>query len=211
MAAGTKFEMDMKKVKEFERRLDPKVFKATVDKHLGKATALNGKIGEKMVRQAIVAGNYAPNAALTVMLKGSSKPLVGIDNGIFQAITSQRVDSTTVFIGVLRTNEDYNIALAVHDGISIRVTPKMRGMFYALWKASEGAMPAANLTGRAAELWERAKSGWKPLKQSTTAITIPPRRFIEDVMKNPEFKTKAHMTWSKALEDAYRELAQGLK
>ena len=168
---------------------NPAAFEMALRTNMRKATELNGKIAEKAQRQAIQKGGLKANAPLTVMIKGSSKPLVH-KGDLFQSITSQVVDDFTVFTGVLRNTGEYNIAEIVHEGVTIRVTPKMRGMFHYLALVSSGQMHPAQLEGRAAELWAARPGGWKPLMESTTAIVIPGRPWTQIALTTDEFKNK---------------------
>ncbi|MCH7726058.1 MAG: hypothetical protein IH991_06200, partial [Planctomycetes bacterium] len=170
--------------------------------------ALNGKLAERAIRRAIQSGGLDANAELTIMIKGSSKPLVDSGVGLFQAITSKVLDERTVFAGVLRTEAKFNIAIALHEGTEIKVTPAMRGMFFWLWQASIGAIPSSRLEGRASELWERAPGGWAPLKEGTSHIIIPSRPFMKQAFADGALKRKAKENWQMAVKKTMRELAQ---
>lgn len=196
--------------KQLETALDAKAFDKNITKALRKASILNGKLAEAQIRRTLATGAFKPNAALTIAIKGSSKPLV--DNGqFFQFITSKVIRNTTVFVGVLRTDQNYNLAVALHDGVSIRVTPKMRGLFFILWQASTGAINPSKLTGRAAELFERLDHGWKPLAKSTKVIVIPPRPFVTQALMNAGFKETIKGNWRMALQAAMKEQAEAGK
>ncbi len=194
------------KMRRLEKAIGPEQMDTVIDKHLLRGAKLIGKAAESEIRQGIRSGSFEKNADLTIMIKGSSKPLVDRGSGIFQGISSHEVDGHTVFVGILRTDEEYNIALALHEGVSISVTPAMRGLFFYLWQASEGKIDPSELTGRAAELWERQQGGWKPLKTDTTHIRIPSRPFIADAVQSPKLKRRARAIWAKALKDAMREM-----
>lgn len=193
----------------FKAAIDPLRFRRVARKHLRKATERNGLEAVATIRRMIrKGGNFAANAVLTREIKGSSKPLVDTGSGLFQAITSKVETDTSVFIGVLQVDEFYNIAEAIHDGRVISVTPKMRQMFQALWWASIGNLDPGELHGRAAELWKRKPGGWYPLKESTTAIVFPPRRFIDLAFKDPKLNRKVRDNWEQAISNAIRELAR---
>lgn len=205
---ATAFKMDAG-WKKWEHAMTPRVFSAKLAHNMRRATALNGKMAEGVIRSEIRSGGFAANAQLTIMIKSSSKPLVDQGTGLFQAITSVVMDNTTVFVGVLQTNGEYNIALALHEGASINVTPRMRGMFFWLWQASSGKINPNELEGRAAVLWERSPGGWAPLKDSTTRLIILPRPFIQKAFANRAMRLKAKENWQKALQATMRELARG--
>lgn len=179
-----------------------------VRKHLRRATEFIGKKSEALIRQEIANGKFESNKPLTVALKGTNEPLKGDGTGaaLFKSITSQAINDYTVFVGVLKTEGIYNIAVTIHEGTSIEVTDKMRNMFKLLWLKENN--PALNLTGRAAELWEKMPGGWKPLKSSTVAIIIPPRKFIGNVWESGEIQTIAKRFWYGALAAAFKEMSQ---
>jgi hypothetical protein len=180
-----------------------------VRQHIKRATAFIGKKGEALIRQEITSGEFESNKPLTVALKGGkNEPLKGDSPGapLFKAITSQIIDDFTVFIGVLQTNGIYNIAVAIHYGVGIKITDKMRWLFYVLWLKSQD--PSIELTDRAAELWEKMPGGWKPLKKSTTAIIIPSRPFVKNVMDSGKLYDIATKFWNEALAAAFKEIGQ---
>lgn len=195
-----------KGIKRWLKALDPAAFTQNMRTNVRKATVLNGKIGEAYLRKAIQSsrGRLKPNAPLTKLIKGSAKPLV--DQGLlFQAITSRVKDDFTVFIGVLRTSESYDLITTLHEGKEIKVTPAMRGMFFMLWRASIGEIDSSSLTGRAAELWKRKQGGWFPLRDDTVAVIIPARRFMRLVFEDPQFKKLVKDNWTKALAASFKD------
>ncbi len=204
----TRFKMD-KGWKKWEYAISKSALKGATSKHMKRASVLNGKIAEATIRKTIKGGGFEKNADLTIMIKSSSKPLVDYGTGLFQAITSQVMDNITVFAGVIRTDGFYDIAVALHEGVSIVVTPRMRGLFFWLWQASEGIITPDELSGRASELWERAPGGWAPLKSSTSHIVIPSRPFIKKAFADNELQMKAKENWQKALQLAMKELSEG--
>lgn len=194
--------------RQFERAIDKTRAGRAVSKHMALATRRNGLIAVKAIRAAIRSGKgFEANAALTIDIKKSQKPLVD-KGGLFQSVTSQVVDKKTVFAGVLQTDELFNIARALHEGAVVPVSPKMRNMFRMLWWASIGNIDPSELTGGAALLWERKPGDWLPLKESTTAIIIPGRPFVEVAFASPELAMKAKENWQKALASAFKELAK---
>jgi hypothetical protein len=179
-----------------------------VRKHLRRATEFIGAKGEALIRQEITNGKFESNKPLTIALKGVDEPLKGDSAGapLFKAITSKVVNDYAVFIGVLQTSGVYNIAVTIHDGRSIKVTEKMKNLFNILWLKENN--PSIDLTGRAAELWEKMPGGWKPLKASTTVIVIPPRPFIKNVWDKGELQDIAKKFWDGALAAAFKEMGQ---
>lgn len=182
---------------------------------LTKATTLNAMILRREIRENVKSGKYAPggrvpNAALTAFIKGSTKPLV--DTGqLFQAITSTIFGYGRAEIGVARTSPTANVAAVVHDGAVIRVTGKMRRMFRALADVSSGRKDPSTLRGRAAALYARRRKGWKPLKQSTTVIRIPPRPYIREVMESAAVQRRINENWLAAGAAAVANVAPKLR
>jgi hypothetical protein len=147
------------------------------------------------------------NAFLTIAIKKSTKPLVGTDKGapLFNSLAWSKVDDKSVFAGVNRKNDFYDIAHVLHFGRTIKVTTKMRAMFYYLWLASSNPKHVGKLTGRAKQLWTFKKGGWKRLKDSTTVIDIPERPFVHRTFEDSDFIKKVHSEYKKALKAAMRE------
>lgn len=202
-------EFKIRGLKRWRKAIDARGFDAAARRHMRRATMLNGKIGEKIQRQTIQSGNsLKKNAALTQAIKGDNKPLVG-DGTLFQAITSKVIDDFTVFVGVLRTSEAYNVGIMVHQGAETKVTNKMRGMFFALWKASKGELDPGKLRGRAKELFEQMQDGWYPLAKDTEVIILPARPWVEIAFRNTQMVKQTRDNWKQALEAAFRERAKG--
>jgi len=193
--------------KRMAKAVDKKKFQARVRQHVALETRRNGQRGAKAIRQSIKRGDFAANAALTKAIKGSSKPLVD-NSDLFKAVTFKVGSWDEAFVGVLRTDDSFNIAEMLHEGGEIKVTAKMRGLFYVLWLVSQGADPSI-LSGRARELWERMPRDWKPLKASTTVIRIPKRPFITNIFNDPAFIKVVHEGWEKAVKRAFRDAAAG--
>ncbi len=200
--------------KKFEKAFGKAAQKA-IKRHMARATLLNGKLVEKKIRQSIQSGNFDSNAPLTQAIKGDNKPLVGVETGaqLFKAITSKAITGGTpfksaVFVGVLRTNMFYNVARTIHDGKTIAVTDRMRGLFLALSLASQGKIDKGKLSQRGRDLFDYMNKGWKPLKKGTTRIVIPPREFIRDAFKNRSLEKLARKNWQQALQAAFAEMAK---
>lgn len=194
--------------KEWNVVCSPTRFRSVLRKHMSRATELNGMVAARAQRETIQASKgLKANAALTVFIKGSNKPLV--DNAdLFGSITYEVVNEFTVFAGVMREDEEgFNIALALHEGFQTTVTPAMRGMFFALWKVGKGEMDPASLTGRAAQLWAARPGQWLPLSEETTVITTPGRPWVSITFADDAFKAKIASNWNQALEAVFKELA----
>lgn len=186
--------------------VDPRRFQIALDRHIPRATMLNAHLVQREIRQAIKSGMFHPNAALTIAIKRSSKPLVDTGHGLFQAVNIDKINNYRVFTGVLKTDAFYNVAVALHEGVQIKVSDKMRGLFYVLWRASQGSIQPSELTGRAAELWARKPGGWLPLAASTQAIVIPARPFLVKAFNDPELRDMVQRNWQAAVAASFREL-----
>lgn len=200
-----KTKITFKGMKKLEAALDSKQFDKIMRRNMRRATQLNGMVVQAAYRKAIQSGIKPSNAALTQAIKGDDKPLVGTSE-LFNAITSKVVNDFTAFAGVLRRDDVYNIALAIHEGVSIQVSQKMRNMFYLLWQASEGKIDPSELTGRPKELFE-AMQNWYPLKESTNFINIPARPWMRYANDDPEMKRLLRNNWQQALKASFREQA----
>lgn len=191
---------------QFARLLRPGRFMQSVQKHVGLASKKMAPKLAKVMRRRIRQGTLTKNAAITVAIKRSSKPLVDYAD-LFKAITARAMSWDLVFAGVLRTAASYNIAVTLHEGYAIPVSSKMRGLFLVLAQASraraEGhALP--QLTGRAAELFARYQD-WQPLSPSTRAIKIPSRPFARETAEDPAVQQMVVRDWSAALQKALTE------
>jgi len=179
---------------KLQRQLSDDGFRTKVTAEMKRATRTNAAIVRREVKESLRGGSYAANAVLTRFIKGSSRPLV--DTGqLFKAIAFRSTSPFRAEIGVLKGHHSANIALIVHEGATIPVTPAMRGMFALLEDVSEGRREPGRLTGRARELYARQEKGWKALRPSTTAIRIPPRRFFLPVIQNAELHRLLAKNW----------------
>lgn len=190
--------------KKLKGILDPKKFEKRLKKHVGKATLRNGLDAESIIKDQIDKGKIksprrgkSPNAPLTVLLKGSDRPLV--DSGeLKKSINSEVKSWDLVLIGILRNRtvtDDrgkkrgiVNIARALHDGAEIPVTAKMRRYFF--WLAFGKDSPF--------------KGAVKPLKKSTKKIVIPPRPFMHAALTK-----RMIVKYTKNWDLAVRKVMQG--
>jgi hypothetical protein len=211
----TSFEMTgWKKLKTI---FSPQDFGAVLVPNLTKATAFNAQLVRKAIRQNIVDMKYGANAKLTILLKRSSKRLVGRDSALFNGVTTTVVNERTAFVGVLRQaragnqNGLANLAEMLHEGMTIQVTDKMRFLFLLLNEVSEGRLDPSKLTGRAAEMWEfmGGKGTIYPLAKTTQAIVIPGSKFIQSVIEDPAILAKCKENWAKAVAFSIQKVAGG--
>lgn len=184
------------------------------EKRLGRALQMaHGRIGRQFqgdARRAIRSGDYAPNSPMTVILKGSSKPLV--DNGdLALSITYDQPDEYQLRLGVMRssaTDKEINVALVLHEGATIDVAkhPKVRMAVWAKMKDSMAQYRRADkrfkkaraIKGAAALMGTGAKGGSKDI------WVIPARPFILAAVDNPVFERFIADQYAKAVKAAFR-------
>lgn len=210
---GSSFDFKPSGWKQLQAMLDPAKFSERLHKNVRRATQFNGMLVQREVRERVYKVGYHANAPLTIIIKGSSKPLVD-DNELMRAVTSRVIDDFNVFVGVLRSakgsdGELFNLAVLLHEGGNIPVTTRMRNMFMLLWfatKAGATAKDIAKLEGRALEIYKdlNGRGTIYPLKATTDHITIPPRPYLKTVFEDPDVLKKVQDNWRKAVENALR-------
>ena len=145
-----------------------------------RAAARVGNYGATEIQKGIISGapggqKLEENTPATIMLKGSSKPL--IDKGdLVGSITYQILDNGNgVFIGI-KYGKEANIA-AIHEyGCVIPVSDKMRG--YLHYRGIN-------------------------LRKDTQYIFICPRPFLSPVLRSSEFLNKVRDIYMKTLTGAF--------
>jgi hypothetical protein len=161
---------------------------------VGRATKVNASIVRREFRLSIRDSGFDRNANLTTFIKGSSGTLR--DSGqLMRSVAFRSISPFRAEVGVLKGDPSANIAIIVHEGATIPVTAKMRGMFAALADASSGQRTPGRLRGRARELFDRRSEGWKPLRPSTTAIRVPARPYMRRVVERPELHRALAKNW----------------
>lgn len=158
--------LELKNFKELEKLLSPSLFKILLHRNVGKATKKVGLLAEAEIKRLINSGFFQNNSPVTIAMKGSRRPLV--DTGLLsQSINAKQTSWNHVVIGVLKrkkikgksgkSKDLLNVAKILHEGVSIRVTKKMRVLFQRL---------------------SRENPNVKPIKASTKVIVIPRRPFL---------------------------------
>jgi len=171
----------------WQRLLNPQRFKAALVRELGRAMSANVVLVRTEIVDRIDAGAYAANAPLTILLKGSGLPLV--DKGdLRRSIQGKVISWNEGVVGLLRTGEKANIAAILHEGASIKVTPKMRGWF-------------VGQTGK----------GVKPLNPGTKEIRIPGRPFIKEVIELPAVITAVQLNYRNGVQAALKDASGNYK
>lgn len=190
---------------QIRKILDPRQFTATLQREVGRATGVNAALVAREIRSEIKATVPPANEALTMAIKGSSKPLV--DKGtLWQAITFQKLTWNEAVAGLIRgrrrvDDSAIDLAKGLHDGVTMKVTDKMRGLFQVLANASS-IDDGSKLTGRAKELWDRSagRVQWKPLNPETTVIVIKSRPFILRAIGRKALVAKVQANWAAAVQ-----------
>ena len=199
----------------FAKAINPKLNQAMLEKHVGRATKANGALVRRRVRSNIRAGvGLGQNAELTALIKGGNRPIVGTPGlDLFNAITYEVQDWRVVMIGVKRMGGAgfaSNIALIVHDGMSIPVTKRMRGLFWVLWLASKGRIEYSDLKGRAKEIYDLTggAKGIKPIGENKRAIVIPSRPFLKITIEEDETQKAVRTNWHNAVKATIAEMTK---
>lgn len=174
--------------KKVEATLNAGKFDSRLDRNIQIAHRRAALDYRKDVRDMIRGKKYAANKAMTIAIKGSSTPLV--DNAdMINAITYKIHGIKMVEVGIKRSASGngkvklFNIAEILHNGVTIRVTDRMRWKFRAMFNAGE--------------------QGWLPLSPTTTAIRIPGRPFFSAPFFQNQDKYMVHY------EDAVKASLQG--
>lgn len=199
--------------KAIQRMLTKDGFERRLEREVGIATATNARLAVSTIKLYIRRTSYAPNAPLTRALKHSSRPLV--ETGMLRnAITYRRMAWNRAFVGVQRSGSygghNINLAWMLHEGYSIKVTPKMRGMFNVLSAVSRGLVPPSRLYGRAAALYNAAPGfQWRGLRPSTNHIRIPSRPFIRAPFNDGRMRRQIQKNWYDAVIRAVKSIKRG--
>lgn len=198
------------------RATDPRSFERRWEENLERAGERIGRDFRRLARREIRQGNYAPNSPVTIILKGSSKPLV--DGGdLFQSITHEVVSPRLVRLGVIRQvsgDKLVNIGAALHDGFVVDMNkhPQVRKALWAKVRdaSSKSRMqalkPAPRKAVKSAQAQlarSRSRGGGKRQLNAYFArnpsskipgdaggpklLVIPARPFITQPMLRPEF------------------------
>ena len=183
----------------FSRATSRPVFQRGMEAALKKAILRVCLLLQDEIRGRIIKNEYGPITDLAVLSKSakkkSSKALIDT-GGLVQNITYKIIDPTTAFVGILRTARTakrggvssgmtvFNLGRVLHDGVTIRVTDRMRDFFRAM---------ASEYPGE-----------WLPLRRSTTAIRIPARPFIKKPIEDRAVVRKISEEWARGLKEAFK-------
>lgn len=177
-------------LKRFKKMFAKTFFMGELKKQVRKQNKILGISFEEKVRREIKGGKFAKNSRLTELLKGSSKPLIA-DGDLWASISSDVYRYLELRVGVVRRDPrtGANIALILHEGATIKVTPKMRAWFRRRHVETGGLV--------------------KPLKASTHEIRIPPRPFFkQSLIDDKSVGVELQQRWGKAVDDTFRAIAR---
>ena len=159
-------------------------FESVFNQKLRKKNMTLRELGKARLSQEINSGNFATNAAATIAIKGSSKPL--IDHGdLLGQVGAKGADYGMSFlVGVKRTTgTGLNLAHMLETGWSQDVTPKMRVWFAVM----------AKRTGK-----------FKPLSKGTTKIYVKPRPYMDRAFfENEGFADLVVREWKNTIHDTF--------
>lgn len=216
--------------------MDGDTLKARLAKALPRAAERVGREFTKLARGRIRSKDYAPNSPITVILKGSSTPLV--DKGdLFQGITFQVASPYELRLGVLRQRSGaqvVNIGLIVHEGATINVKqhPAVRRKVWAMVRDRLGPARMAALNARqrtsvrgaahALGLTVRAKASRRkvmaylfatgkiprssPAARGSDVWIIPARPFLAGPAQDPTFHRAIERHYGEAVQAAFKGL-----
>lgn len=194
--------------KKFEKLFTPGVFQRNLQKNINIVTQRASLYVSGKIRDRMKSGQYISNKPLTIAIKGSSKPLIGLTSTLWKSITGKRISWDKGIAGVLRTDGKLNIAKMIHNGGTIRVTPKMVNMFKLLSRYTQNmfkgnyVLPA--LRGRAAALWA-LNQVWYSINKA--AISIPSRPFIRKTWDDERIRSYVRSLYARGVNQALRDSA----
>lgn len=183
------------------RALDSNKFTRALRRNVVPAMGQSAQELQSRVRRP---SGLAPNAALTIMVKGRNDPLR--DTGdLLSSVEVKKQGPFRFVIGVSGNSRSARLAEFLHEGGQIPVTDAMRNMFRLLWLASIGKLDPGKLRGRARELYARQPTGWKPLRPTTSVIRIPARPFLRQALEEAGFRRDFRVRLMRSAFKSWRE------
>lgn len=192
---------------QFRRALDPARFRAAIRVGIKRGLKRAARYLAVQMRSAINRRIYTSNKALTIALKFHAKPLVG--SQFFDMDRTERFveeigwvlkSETEVHIGAVRGSvwkgKRYNIAQVIHDGIKIKITPKM-AQWLARAEELTTAMHGVGAGFAAASIVRAERKRYHrdirvaPYKAGTKGyIVIPPRPWLVRIFSSGRHQAK---------------------
>lgn len=176
--------------KDLQKFINPKKgLPKALEKHIRKATIKNSLILVARIRQNIRGRKFEENAKVTNLIKGNKAPLIN-KGDLHNAISRQMVDSYTAKVGLL-DGQFAQIAKVLHEGATLRITPKMRAAIF----------------GKLREAGKLDKLDND--KKSTGFMRIKPRPFLSVVFESKEVQKEMNDNWEAAVKAAIKEASNG--
>lgn len=171
----------------------------------GSLLVANERIGRQAVariQRSIRAGEYAENSPVTVILKGSSKPLVH-KGDLYQQV-SYEAQPFSLRIGIFKRSagqDAVNLGLVLHEGATIDVAahPAVRRKVFALMNDALGKKRAGKSRKATVAASAAFGAGGGPAK---SVWTIPARPFIANPIGASSFRAFALQQWGNAVRVA---------
>ncbi len=188
-AISRRFDLQLQGFETFLQMMKQDGFRKVFRTKLRLTNKRLAQLGAARLSQEIRTGGFEPNSPLTAWLKKSTRPL--LDHGDLAGSVAGRV-GTSVYsfcVGVTRrTPSGKNLAHMLETGFTIRVTPKMRKLFF-YWAHKSGGK-------------------FKGLRQSTTAIRVKPRPYMRQAFFDDKaFQMKVQMDWRDAIHATFKHFA----
>lgn len=216
--------------------MDGDHLKARLARALPRAAERTGREFVKLARAGIRSKDYAPNSPITVILKGSSTPLVNRGD-LFQGITYQVATPYELRLGVIRQRSGaqvVNVGIIVHEGatINVRQHPQVRRRVWAMVRERLGPDRMAALNGRQrtsvraaaktlgltvqAKASRRKMLGYlfatgkltrsSPAGRASDVWVIPARPFLATPAQDPGFHKMIERHYGEAVQAAFKGL-----
>lgn len=187
------FDLEFQGFRTFQQMLKGEEFALVFKRKLLNKNKRLVALGSAKLANTIRSGRFHPNSAVTNWVKKSRVPL--LDHGDLVGSVSGSVNSAEMSFSVgtnRRTPSGKNLAHMLETGFTIKVTPKMRKLFFA---------------------WSRESGGKiKPLKKSTTAIRVRPRPFMRMAFfDDKEFQSTVQTEWLNAIHETFKHFVEKSK
>jgi hypothetical protein len=175
------FNLELKGYETFMKMLRKGEYNKIFRMNLRKENKKLAVLGAGRLAREIRTGEHAANSPLTIWLKKSTKPLV--NHADLLNSVSGKVGSRwySFAVGVIRrTPSGNNLAHMLETGFTIKVTDKMRALFW---------------------YWSKESGGkFKALSKSTTAIRVKPRPYMKQAFFiDITFQTLVQEKWKNAV------------
>lgn len=167
------------------------------------ATKQAGLLTVRKIKKRMLKISSPPNSPITIMRKGSSKPLMGIENDLFGAVTFIQLSTLSGFVGVpgKARRKDNNVSLAliarVLEGGDIGKRPKDTIISAKSAKALFIPLKKNVQPGDSGLVWGKDFVLVK-------SVRIRPRPFIGPGIKDAQKETL--LIYEKFIRNAYRKL-----